>query len=104
MSALRTAAGVACAPVGEMEVRKAGTPITARSLFGEPASVHGVNQAPARGQSGSFGNVEEITGSPYLGTVGTCCEKLVEYVPPAPSCHRERRSRESASTSEQQRS
>ncbi|KFD44681.1 hypothetical protein IU11_00090 [Cellulosimicrobium sp. MM] len=50
-SAARTAAGVACAPVGESDVRQAGTPSSATST----ASPVGPGQSPARGHEGSCG-------------------------------------------------
>ena len=50
-SASRTAAGVACAPVGESDVRHAGTPRSAAST--RPSTSSGAGQSPARGQSGS---------------------------------------------------
>ena len=50
-SASRTAAGVACAPVGDSDVRQAGTPISARSTSPSVASNGG--QSPARGQRSS---------------------------------------------------
>jgi hypothetical protein len=82
MSASRIAAGVACAPVGEIDERKAGMPMSAMSLSGCEIPAAWVSQSPARGQRGSFGNVEEVTARPILGTVDTQCENLVEYVPP----------------------